>query len=69
MGTLLLFENFITEKRSITYIYHYLIDNQIPSLTKNDWTFDSINNCVRALKYPNWRPSHPIFKQSKEQQQ
>ena len=68
MDYLRLFQSFIAEKKSITYIYHYLIDNKIPPLTKHEWSFDSINNTCRALKYPEWRPTHPILKLNKEQQ-
>lgn len=67
MDYLRLFQIFITEKRSITYIYNYLISNKVPSLTKYEWTFDSINNALRAVRNPRWRSTHPIFKGAKDE--
>ena len=57
-----LFKQFILERCSTTEIYNYLIKNSIPSLTSKPWTFDSIRNCIRAIKSPEWRSNHPILK-------
>jgi hypothetical protein len=56
MQTIELLESFIQQRLTTTEIFDYLRANNIPSISGRPWTIASVQNTLRSIKTPSWRP-------------